>query len=102
GEVESAPAIRNGPVCGGQGEITGNFTDKEARNLANVLKYGALPLKFERSAVESVSPTLGSDQLHGGLIAGAIGLGLVIVYSLLYYRGLGLVTIASLTLSGGL
>lgn len=101
GQVVSAPQIIQ-PICGGQAQITGQFTQAQAQDLANVLKYGALPLKFTTQSVEDVSPTLGSDQLRGGLIAGAIGLGLVVLYSLLYYRGLGLVTIASLVLSGGL
>ena len=101
GVVESAPRIQdpNG-IAGGSAQITGNFTQTEAKTLANVLKFGALPLKLEKQQVSSVSATLGSDQLRGGLIAGAIGLGLVILYSLLYYRALGLVTIASLALSG--
>ena len=80
--------------------ITGNFSKDEAQNLANVLKYGALPLTFTTSQAEVVSPTLGTDQLHAGLLAGGIGLALVVLYSLLYYRGLGLVTIASLALAG--
>ena len=101
GVVQSAPRITdpNG-IPGGRAEITGNFTQKRATTLANVLKFGALPLKLEKQDVSSVSATLGSDQLRGGLIAGAIGLGLVIIYSLIYYRALGLVTIASLALSG--
>jgi preprotein translocase subunit SecD len=101
GVVQSAPRITdpNG-IAGGRAEITGNFTQKRANTLANVLKFGALPLKLEKADVSSVSATLGSDQLRGGLIAGAIGLFLVILYSLLYYRALGLVTIASLLLSG--
>ena len=103
GVVQSAPRITdpNG-IPGGRAQITGNFTQKRANTLANVLKFGALPLKLEKADVSSVSATLGSDQLRGGLIAGAIGLILVILYSLLYYRALGLVTIASLALSGGL
>jgi preprotein translocase subunit SecD len=103
GVVQSAPRITdpNG-IAGGRAQITGNFTQKRANTLANVLKFGALPLKLEKADVSSVSATLGSDQLRGGLIAGAIGLFLVIVYSLLYYRALGIVTIASLALSGAL
>jgi preprotein translocase subunit SecD len=65
-----------------------------------VLKYGALPLQFEKSSVEDVSPTLGSEQLRGGFIAGGIGLALVVLYLLFYYRGLGVVAIGSLLLSG--
>jgi len=103
GIVESAPTITdpNG-IPGGRAQITGNFTQKRATTLANVLKFGALPLKLEKVDVSSVSATLGSDQLRGGLIAGAIGLFLVVLYSLLYYRALGLVTIASLVLSGAM
>jgi preprotein translocase subunit SecD len=101
GEVQSAPYISdpNG-IPGGRAQITGNFTQSRAKTLANVLKFGALPLKLEKLSTDSVSATLGSDQLRGGLIAGAIGLALVIVYSLIYYRALGLVTVASLALSG--
>jgi preprotein translocase subunit SecD len=97
--VQSAPRIVQ-PILDGRAQITGNFTEGEARNLANVLRYGALPLAFDVSTAETISPTLGSDQLKAGLLAGAIGLALVILYSLVYYRGLGLVTIASLALSG--
>lgn len=98
GVVISAPVIQN--TIPGDAQITGNFSKDEAQNLANVLKYGALPLTFTTSQAEVVSPTLGTDQLHAGLLAGGIGLALVVLYSLLYYRGLGLVTIASLLLAG--
>ena len=70
--------------------------------MANVLKYGALPLAFDRGEVQQVSPTLGADQLSAGLLAGALGLGLVMLYSLFYYRGLGIVTVGSLTVAGGM
>lgn len=100
GQVVSYPAINDGPITAGSATISGDFTQQEAEDLANILKYGALPLKFEKSSIESVSPTLGSDQLTGGLVAGAIGLGLVVLYSLLYYRGLGIVSILSLALAG--
>ena len=86
----------------GTTQITGNFTQDTATNLANSLKYGALPLNFTQQAAVSISPTLGTDQLKAGMLAGGIGLVLVVVYSLLYYRALGLVTIASLIVSGGL
>jgi preprotein translocase subunit SecD len=102
GVVESAPTVNQGPISGGNTQITGNFTQTQANDLANVLKYGALPLHFNLATTNTISPTLGSDQLRGGLIAGAIGLALVVLYSLLYYRGLGLVTVASLALSGAL
>jgi preprotein translocase subunit SecD len=99
GEVESAPASQADGIAGDT-EITGNFSQSEANTLANVLKFGALPLKLDKLDTSTVSATLGSAQLRGGLIAGLIGLGLVILYSLLYYRALGLVTVASLALSG--
>jgi preprotein translocase subunit SecD len=100
GVVQSAPSSQQDGIAGGQTEITGQFTQQQAKDLANVLKFGALPLKLVTQTATTVSASLGSSQLRGGLIAGAIGLALVIVYSLLYYRALGLVTIASLALSG--
>jgi preprotein translocase subunit SecD len=98
-QVVSAPAIREA-IPGGNTQITGNFTAGKARELANVLKYGSLPLSFESSEAETVSATLGLTSLRAGLIAGAIGLALVLIYSLLYYRVLGLLTGLSLALSG--
>jgi preprotein translocase subunit SecD len=99
GVVQSYPRITE-PILGGDAQITGGFNQKQANDLANVLKYGALPIQFEQQQVVTVSATLGNDQLHAGLLAGAIGLILVVLYSLLYYRGLGLVTIASLAVAG--
>ncbi|MEQ4208643.1 protein translocase subunit SecD [Actinopolymorpha sp. B9G3] len=101
GKVVSYPRIVQ-PITDGQASITGSFSQQEATDLANVLKYGALPLSFETSQVSAVSPTLGSDQLVGGLIAGSIGLGLVVLYSFFYYRGLGLVVVLSLAVAGGM
>jgi preprotein translocase subunit SecD len=101
GLVVSAPRI-NEPIPSGNAQITGSFTQVEAQDLANVLKYGALPLAFDRGEVQQVSPTLGADQLNAGLLAGFLGLGLVVIYSLLYYRGLGLVTVGSLAIAGAL
>ena len=87
----------------GTTQISGTGIDgTTAPNLANSLKYGALPLKFTQEAAQTVSATLGTSQLKAGLLAGGIGLALVVVYSLFYYRALGLVTIASLAVSGGL
>jgi preprotein translocase subunit SecD len=99
GLVVSAPGLNNGPITGGNAQIEGDFTQDEARDLANILKYGALPLTFDAGEVQEVSATLGGDQLTAGLIAGVIGLALVVLYSLLYYRGLGLVTVASLAVA---
>jgi len=101
GLVVSAPRI-NEAIPSGSAQITGSFTQLEAQDLANVLKYGALPLAFDRGEVQQVSPTLGADQLSAGLLAGGLGLGLVLLYSLLYYRGLGLVTVGSLAVAGSL
>jgi preprotein translocase subunit SecD len=99
GLVVSAPSI-NEAIPSGNAQITGSFTQLEAQDLANVLKYGALPLAFDRGEVQQVSPTLGADQLQAGLLAGALGLLLVFIFSLLYYRALGLVTVGSLTVAG--
>ena len=96
GLVVSAPGLNDGPITGGSAQIEGDFTQDEARDLANILKYGALPLTFDAGEVQEVSASLGGDQLTAGLIAGMIGLALVVLYSLLYYRGLGFVTVASL------
>jgi preprotein translocase subunit SecD len=99
GEVVSAPNI-NEPILGGTTEISGRFSQRAATDLANVLKYGSLPLSFENSEAETVSATLGLASLRAGLIAGGLGLILVMVYCLFYYRLLGLLTILSLVLSG--
>jgi preprotein translocase subunit SecD len=97
GRVISAPTIQG--AINGRTTITGDFTQEEATQLANQLKYGALPLTFTQATAQSISTELGAEQLKAGLIAGAIGIALVFVYALLYYRLLGLVMIASLILS---
>ncbi|MFG2192220.1 protein translocase subunit SecD [Streptomyces sp. NPDC048639] len=101
GEVVSAPGVDNA-ITGGNAEISGSFTQQSAEDLANVLSYGALPLTFETSAVDTVSPALGDEQLEAGLIAGAIGLALVVLYLVIYYRGLSFVAILSLMVSAAL
>jgi preprotein translocase subunit SecD len=104
-QVVSAPEIK-GPISGGQTEISGGagggFSAAEAKRLSDVLKYGSLPLSFDTSEAETVSATLGLASLEAGLIAGAIGLLLVFVYCLFYYRMLGLLTVLSLVLSGAI
>jgi preprotein translocase subunit SecD len=97
-DVVSAPTIQN--VITGDAEISGGFTQAGAKELATQLKYGALPLTFQQQTAQTISPTLGLAQLEAGLLAGAIGLGLVLIYVLFYYRLLGIVTIVSLLLSG--
>ncbi|MCO5985723.1 protein translocase subunit SecD [Actinoallomurus spadix] len=98
GTVYSWPGVKEA-ITSGNAQIEGQFNQEDATDLANVLKYGALPLKFKQSSIESVSATLGKDQLTAGLVAGAIGLGLVVLYCLFYYRGLGLVAISSLAVA---
>lgn len=97
-KVVSAPEIR-GPIPGGNTEISGSFNQRTATALADVLKYGSLPLSFQSSDAETVSATLGLASLQAGIIAGAIGLLLVFIYCLFYYRLLGVLTILSLALS---
>lgn len=99
GVVVSAPRF-NEPIIGGQAQIEGDFTAQEARDLANVLKYGALPITLEVADVTSVSATVGGDQLRAGIIAGALGLALVCIYLLFYYRILGIVAVVSLGVAG--
>ena len=98
GLVVSAPVV-NEPILGGSATISGSFTAEEAKALAQVLKYGALPLTLSIDEVSQISPTLGNDQLRAGVLAGAFGLLLVVLYLLLYYRALGLVAVASLVIA---
>jgi preprotein translocase subunit SecD len=85
-----------------QGSTANPFTQTQAQNLADVLKYGSLPLSFKTLYVSSISPTLGSDQLSAGLFAAMIGLLLVVIYSFIYYRGLGVVSVSSLAIAAAL
>jgi preprotein translocase subunit SecD len=98
GQVVSYPTV-NEPIPGGRASISGGFTQDEAQSLATILNYGALPLTFEPSDVSRVTPTVGAAQLDAGLLAGAMGLCLVLLYSLIYYRGLGFVVFASLAVA---
>jgi preprotein translocase subunit SecD len=99
GQVISFPAINQGAIVGGSAEIFGSFTQQQATNLANVLSYGSLPLSFHQEAEETITPQLGHDQLNAGLLAGAIGLILVICYLAFYYRGLAVVAVSSLAIA---
>ncbi len=98
GEVVSSPYVSQA-ITGGQAEISGSFTQQDAQSLANMLSYGALPLSFQEQSVTTVTAALGGQQLHAGLLAGAIGLALVVLYLVIYYRGLSLVAMASLVVS---
>lgn len=96
GVVLSAPAVQAQNLASEDFTITGNFNEGEAKELALVLRYGSLPVEFEQAALQQVSATLGSDSLRAGLIAGLIGIGALAVYMVLYYRGFGMVVVASL------
>jgi preprotein translocase subunit SecD len=98
-EVVSAPTINSG-ITGQDVTISGNFSDKDAHNLALVLRYGALPVQFQTQTSSTVSPTLGKDQLRAGITAGVIGLILVALYMIFFYRLLGLVVWVGLGLTG--
>ena len=102
GEVLSAPTM-NGVIVDGNAQISGDFNEEGASSLATSLKFGALPIAFEDDPLtQVVGPTLAGDQLSAGLLAGGIGLGVVMLYCLLYYRGLGTVVIASLVVAGAI
>ncbi|MEU4267610.1 protein translocase subunit SecD [Streptomyces sp. NPDC026092] len=94
GEVVSAPSVRT--TLSANAEISGSFNQQSAQDLGNILSYGALPLSFETQSVDTVTAALGGEQLEAGLIAGAIGLGLVVLYLVVYYRGLSLIALLSL------
>lgn len=98
GLVVTAPTVE-GVITGGEAQITGNFTQAEATSLSNQLKYGSLPIQFEVNNVEKVSATLGVASLEAGLLAGLIGLAVVVIYSLFQYRALAIVTIGSLAVA---
>ncbi|MCX4510231.1 protein translocase subunit SecD [Streptomyces sp. NBC_01619] len=97
GEVVSAPQVNQ--TLSASAEISGSFNQESAQDLGNILSYGALPLSFEQQSVTTVTAALGGEQLKAGLIAGAIGLALVILYLVVYYRGLSIVALLSLLAS---
>jgi len=101
GQVISTPFFES-VIANGTSQISGNFTEGSAKSLATSLKYGALPITFDKSktTIQTIGPSLAGDQLRAGITAGIVGLLLVMLYCLLYYRGLGLVVIASLLVAG--
>ncbi len=101
GVVKSAPSLQTTDFPG-EAQITGNFTERQAKDLALVLRYGSLPVQLDRQTVQTVSASLGKDSLRAGIIAGLVGLALVALYMLVYYRALGLVVWLGLALSGAL
>jgi preprotein translocase subunit SecD len=102
GEVISAPVVQEPVFTGGQVKITGNLTETEARDLAKILEFGAVPVKFAVSQVQTVSPTLGDDTLRAAIIAGLVGVALVLVFMLLYYRLMTVLVLVGLTAGGAL
>lgn len=103
GVVISDP-VMTAVITDGRSSITGDFSEQEALDLANSLKFGALPIKFDdkQTSVEEIGPSLAGNQLNAGLTAGAIGLALVMLYCLFYYRGLGLVVVSSLAVAAAI
>ncbi len=102
GNVISAPTM-NGIITNGQAQISGNFNQESAESLATSLRYGALPITFDKNpTVETVGPSLAGDQLSAGLLAGLLGLAAVMIYCLFYYRGLGVVVVVSLFVAAGI
>jgi preprotein translocase subunit SecD len=101
GKVISTPYYQS-VIPNGTSQISGNFTESSAKSLATSLKYGALPIAFDKGKtnIQVIGPSLAGDQLKAGITAGIAGLILVMIYCLLYYRGLGLVVIASLLVAG--
>jgi len=102
GEVISAPVVQQAVFTGGTVQISGSFTEAEARDLAKILEFGAVPVKFEVATVQTVSPTLGKDSLRAALISGLVGVLLVMLFFFFYYRLLTIVVISGLVISGSL
>ena len=102
GRVLSAPTVNDDFSDSTSAQITGSFSRNDAKNLATALRYGALPVELERQQAQEVSATVGKDALNAGVVAGIIGLAIVTIYILLYYRIFGAVAITSLALSFGL
>ena len=102
GEVISAPVVQQAVFTGGTVQISGSFTEAEARDLAKILEFGAVPVKFAVATVQTVSPTLGKDSLRAALISGLVGVLLVMLFFFFYYRLLTIVVISGLVISGSL
>jgi len=102
GEVISAPAVQEPTFTGGSVQISGDFTESEARQLAKILEFGAVPVKFDAPTAQAVSATLGTDSLLAAVVSGAVGVLLVLLYLFLYYRRIALVVLLGLAVSGSL
>ena len=102
GEVISAPVVQQAIFTGGNVQISGNFTEAEARDLAKILEFGAVPVKFSVATVQTVSPTLGKDSLRAAIISGLVGVLLVMLFFFFYYRLLTIVVVSGLAISASL
>ena len=102
GEVISAPVVQQAIFTGGNVQISGSFTEAEARDLAKILEFGAVPVRFSVATVQTVSPTLGKDSLRAAIISGLVGVLLVMLFFFFYYRLLTVVVISGLVISGSL
>jgi preprotein translocase subunit SecD len=102
GPVISAPTVQEAVFTGGNVQISGDFSQSEARDLAKILEFGAVPVKFGVATVQTVSPTLGKDSLRAAIISGLIGVLLVMAFFFVYYRMLTIVVIGGLMVSGAL
>jgi preprotein translocase subunit SecD len=102
GEVISAPVVQQAVFTGGTVQISGSFTEAEARDLAKILEFGAVPVKFSVATVQTVSPTLGKDSLRAAVISGVFGVLLVMLFFFFYYRLLTIVVVSGLVISGSL
>jgi preprotein translocase subunit SecD len=102
GEVISAPVVQEPTFTGGSVQISGDFTEEEARQLAKILEFGAVPVKFDAPTAQAVSATLGTDSLRAAVVSGAVGVLLVLLYLFLYYRRIAFVVLLGLAVSGSL
>jgi preprotein translocase subunit SecD len=100
-QIISAPTVQT-PQFNGQVQITGAFSQGEASNLARVLKSGSLPVRLETEAVQNVSPTLGKDSLKAAVVSGLVGVALVLIFMVFYYRFLAMVAVAGIIMSGSI
>ncbi len=101
GVVKSAPVV-NEPITGGQTAISGSFTPQEAKSLSTVLQTGALPVKLVPQDTRTVGPTLGQESLRQGLMAVLVGMAIVAVYLIIFYRGLGVISVAAMFVFGSI
>ncbi len=102
GVVISAPTVQERQFTSGEVQITGSFAEKEAKELAKVLQFGAVPVRFNAPQAQTVSATLGSDSLHAAVVSGVVGVGLVLLFLLFYYKRIALVVVGGLTISGAI